>query len=189
MFCSLGPFCHSSQLLKRNELKECSYPFDWIFSNCKMILDCLDNDFNIFLDKSYYIPISESCCGHSKYNDRMFNHHNPLIKDHDYFVRCVQRFRTLLQSTEHKVFLMMFVNMRKFNKKKRVIEFNRQFSKYTTNYTLVAIFHKQGPRHHTNKYKENIHFIKLQTPSKSDGVSFDETDNQYVDKVLSMYND
>jgi hypothetical protein len=31
--CSLGSLCHSSQILKRNNLKKCSYPFDWIFSN------------------------------------------------------------------------------------------------------------------------------------------------------------
>jgi len=29
--CSLGSLCHSSQILKQNKLKLCSYPFDWIF--------------------------------------------------------------------------------------------------------------------------------------------------------------
>lgn len=42
--CSLGSLCHSSQLLKRNKYKLCSYPFDWIFSNC-----INDND-NTYLD-------------------------------------------------------------------------------------------------------------------------------------------
>jgi hypothetical protein len=41
---SLGNLCHGSQILKRNNYKKCSYPFD-----------CLEDDFNIFLDKSYYI--------------------------------------------------------------------------------------------------------------------------------------
>ncbi len=57
-FCSLGTLCHSSQLLKRNKLKKCSYPFDWIFSNCDIIHHCISDDFKIFLDKSYYININ-----------------------------------------------------------------------------------------------------------------------------------
>ena len=46
--CSLRSLCHSSQILKRNKYKLCSYPFDWIFSNCDTIIDCLENDFKIF---------------------------------------------------------------------------------------------------------------------------------------------
>ena len=33
--CSLGPQCHSSNILKRLNIKKESYPFDWIFSNLK----------------------------------------------------------------------------------------------------------------------------------------------------------
>ena len=51
--CSLGNLCHGSQILKRNNYKKCSYPFDWIFSNYDIIINCLEDDFNIFLDKSY----------------------------------------------------------------------------------------------------------------------------------------
>ena len=29
--CLLGTLCHSASILKRNNLKLCSYPFDWIF--------------------------------------------------------------------------------------------------------------------------------------------------------------
>ena len=76
--CSLGSLCHSSQILKRNNLKIYSYPFDWIFSCCDNIIHCIEDNFNIFLDKSYYINRSISQCGHSKYNDRMWQHHNPL---------------------------------------------------------------------------------------------------------------
>lgn len=53
--CSLGSLCHSSQILKRNKYKLCSYPFDWIYSSCDTIIHCLEDDFHTFLDKSYYI--------------------------------------------------------------------------------------------------------------------------------------
>jgi hypothetical protein len=111
--CSLGSLCHSSKILKRNKYKLCSYPFDWIFSNCDNIIECIEDNFNIFLDKSYYINLSELQCGHSKYHKWMFYHHNPLINtDHyNYFVRCVDRFKTLLQKPEHKLFIMIITNM------------------------------------------------------------------------------
>ena len=62
--CSLGQLCQSSQILKSIGLKKCSYPFDWIFSSCDNILHCIQDDFNIFLDKSYYISKSDKQCGH-----------------------------------------------------------------------------------------------------------------------------
>jgi hypothetical protein len=46
--CSLGSICHTSEILKQNNYKECSYPFDWIRTNYDIIVDCLENDFNIF---------------------------------------------------------------------------------------------------------------------------------------------
>ena len=127
--CSLGGLCHSSQILKKNNLKLCSYPFDWIFSNCDNIIHCIEDDFNIFLDKSYYINVSPSQCGHSKYHEVMFNHHNPLINiDHyNYYIRCVDRFKNLLQKQEHKLFIMIHVNMNNIdeNIKNKMIEFNK----------------------------------------------------------------
>jgi hypothetical protein len=124
--CSLGSLCHSSQILKRNKLKLYSYPFDWIFSHSDIITHCLEDDFNTFLDKSYYINISNSQCGHSKYNNNvLFNHHNPLINiDHyNYYVRCVDRFKNLLQKQEHKLFIMIFVTPTKKKNETKQLNF------------------------------------------------------------------
>lgn len=97
--CSLGGWCQSAQLLKRNGYKLCSYPFDWIFSSCENIIHCLEDDFKIFLDKTYYVNISHSQCGHSYYHVQMFNHRNPLQNknDYNYYVRCIGRFKDLLK--------------------------------------------------------------------------------------------
>lgn len=133
-FCSLGTLCHSSQLLKRNNLKKCSYPFDWIYSDCNTISHCLQNNFKIFLDKSYYREINDMKCGHSYYHKRMFNHHNPLNnKDYNYFLRCVDRFNKLLQNTESKLFI-----------------FNKILTKYTSNYKLLIIHHEVKKLEHTH---------------------------------------
>jgi hypothetical protein len=197
---SLGSVCHSSQILKRNNLKLCSYPFDWIFSNCDNIIHCIEDNFNIFLDKSYYINRSKSTCGHSKYNETMFNHHNPLnnINDYNYYVRCVDRFKNLLQKQEHKLFIMICPNMNNMefhideDTKIKMIEFNNKFSQYTYNYTLLIIFHipKKEQNHHIFTYNDNIHFLELHTLSKSNGVEFiNMDDNIYLDNIInSKYN-
>ena len=194
--CSLGLLCHSSQILKRNKYKLYSYPFDWIFSNMDNIIDCIENKFTVFLDKSYYINISETKCGHSKYNQNMFNHHNPLIniEHYNYFIRCIDRFNNLLQKQEHKLFMMIFINMNNIseNIKNKIIEFNNTLSKYTFNYTLFVIFHIKNKEQNDSifTYIDNIHFLELHTLSKSNGVEFiDNNDNLYLDDIIkSKYN-
>ena len=194
--CSLGSLCHSSQIFKRIKYKLCSYPFDWIFSHYDNIIHCIEDDFKIFLDKSYYINISQSICGHSKYNACMFNHHNPLINiDHyNYYVRCVDRFKDLLQKQEHKLFTMIFVNIDNINDniKNNIIDFNNKFSKYTSNYTLLIIFHipNKQQNHHIFTYNDNIHFLELHTLSVSGGQEFhNNNDNIYLDNIIkSEYN-
>ena len=194
--CSLGSLCHSSEILKRNNLKLCSYPFDWIFSNCDNIIHCIEDNFQIFLDKSYYINISQSQCGHSKYNNSMFWHHNPLINiDHyNYYIRCVDRFKNLLQKQEHKLFIMIFVNMNNIdeNIKNKMIEFNNKFSNYTSNYTLLVIFHipNKEKNHNIFTYNDNINFLELHTLSLSNGGRFvKKNDNIYLDNIIkSKYN-
>jgi hypothetical protein len=196
--CSLGSLCHGSQIFKRNKYKLCSHPFDWIFSNCDNIIHCIEDNFNVFLDKSYYINISQSKCGHSKYHNEMFNHHNPLTNasDYDYYVRCVDRFKNLLQKQEHKLFIMIIVNMDDVdeNTKNKMIEFNNKFSTHALNYTLLIIFHipaptptpNKPPNNHAFTYSDNIHFLELHTSSRSNGVEFiNRDDNVYLDNIIN----
>ena len=196
--CSLGSLCHSSQILKRNNLKLCSYPFDWIFSNYDNIIHCIEDNFNIFLDKSYYQDNhckENNKCGHKYYNVNMFNHRDPRNeKDYNYYVRCVDRFKNLLQKQEHKLFIMIFINMNNIdeNIKNNIIDFNNKFSKYTSNYTLLVIFHipNKQQNHNIFTYNDNIHFLELHTLSGSGGVEFDNNnDNIYLDNIIkSKYN-
>jgi hypothetical protein len=193
---SLGSFCHSSQILKRNNLKLCSYPFDWIYSNYDNIIHCIEDNFNLFLDKSYYQDIeskwNDNQCGHKYYNVNMFNHFDPRNeKDYNYYVRCVDRFRNLLQKQEHKLFIMILSNIDE-NIKNKIIEFNNKFSKYTSNYTLLVIFNitNKEQNNHIFEYNDNIHFLELHTLSCSNGVVFDNNnDNIYLDNIIkSKYN-
>ncbi len=195
--CSLGNVCQASTILKRNNLKLCSYPFDWIFSDCDTIIDCIQDNFNIFLDKSYYINISETQCGHSKYSNNMFNHHNPLtnVDHYNYYVRCVDRFKNLLQKQEHKLFFMIFSNRIDNidnNFINNITDFNNKLSNYTSNYTLLVVYHigNKENNHHVFTYIDNIHLLEIHTLSDSGGVNFhNNDDNIYLDDIIkSKYN-
>jgi hypothetical protein len=122
----------------------------------------------------------------------MFNHHNLLnnINDYNYYVRCVDRFKKLLQKKEHKLFIMIFVNMNNIDEyiKNKIIDFNNKFSKYTSNYTLLVIFHipNKPQNHHIFTYNDNIHFLELHTLSISNGVFFiNNNDNIYLDNIIN----
>ncbi len=197
--CSLGPQCHSSNILKRLEIKKESYPFDWIFSNLKNVEHAIKDDFKIFLDKQYYTNIDpdSKTQSHSYYFENggsMFNHHNPLNKiDYDYFLRCVNRFNTLLKEKPNKLFVLTYINLeiKSFTSiQKKIQEFNKFFDRYVLNYRLLVILHFISDKqwHEFNIY-ENIDFLILSTKSKSNGLKFmDFEDNMYLDKViLSRY--
>jgi hypothetical protein len=191
--CSLGTLCHSAETMKRGNLKTCSYPFDWCFSGMDVVIDCIKDDFNVYLDTSYYIHISNNQCGHSKYGPHMWWHHNPLSNENDYayFARCVDRFKKLLKLKDHKMFMITFVNGEygsyedNFNEK--IIEFNRELQKFTENYILLVITNKitENETSHTFKCADNIHFLTLNTLSKSNGGHFfNDGDNTYLDNLL-----
>ena len=188
--CSLGPLCHTANILKRNDIKLCSYPFDWIFSNTDIISHCVEDDFKIFLDKSYYKELGDWQCAHTHYHPCMFNHHNPLNHEpnYSYFKRCVNRFKDLIKKPEHKLFIMTFLNMGEFdeNFKNSIKDFKQKFDKHVSNYTLLVIFHRPYmSQHHEFTLHENIHFLELHATSHSGGVFFmNDEDNVYLDNIL-----
>jgi hypothetical protein len=189
--CSFGVCCHTAKILQKNNLKLCSYPFDWIFSNYENIIHCIQDEFKTFLDKSFYIHIDTKKCGHSFYNNYMWYHHNPLnnTDDYNYVVRCVDRFKNLLQYKEHKLFVMLLDYTD--NTKNNLIEFNNQLSKYTTNYTFLVIlnhYNKQS-NYHNFTFSDNIHFLELHTKSRSNGLRFiADEDNDYLNNIIkSIY--
>lgn len=169
-------------------------------SNHKNNIQCIDDNFKLFLDKSQYINITPTQCGHKYYDGKMFYHHNPLCneKQYQYYCRCVNRFKHLLQLPEHKLFIMIFVNgeydSHQDSFPKEITEFNTQFAKHTSNYTLLVIIHysnKQQNYHTFTVYENkdtdnNIHVLELHTVSASNGVEFvNNNDNVYLDKILN----
>lgn len=196
--CSLGPACATGGFIKMNQLKIKSYPFDWIFSSLDIVEDCLKDNFHTFLKKKYYkmLDNEKDKCGHKKYGSEMFQHRNPMTKEDDYkyYERCVERFRNLIRSQEHKLFMMVFINENKsqINKlKKRIIDFNDFFKEYTTNYKLCIIIQtvekKNFHKYDLESVSENIDFLYVYTKDefKVWGKGRDTSDTDYVNKVFT----
>jgi hypothetical protein len=188
--CSIGSLCHSSKLIKTHKLKLESYPFDWIFSNLNMVQHCIEDNFKIFLDKQYYTrnindKDKEPKQFHIYYypnKTTMFNHRNPLIKDHyDYYIRCVNRFKILLSNKNNKLFIY-FGNI----DENKIIEFNNNLKKYTCNYRILVINTKVSNKHNYNfKTIDNIDYLYIETLSASGGVSYgNPKDNEYLKMII-----
>jgi hypothetical protein len=203
--CSIGSFCQSSRLLQRLELKEESYPFDWILSNHKMVKHCIEDDFRTFLDKSQYTFIPTSAytykvCGHNYYSTivdftnenipgAVFMHHDLAQdeKDYEYFVRCVDRFRELIKSDERKLFIYFSRNRQYSENESALIEF-LEFMKFldehVTNYNMIFIHHSIGTLTHSVVSLNRLKFINL-SASRSDGLKFaEDAHNVYLDKII-----
>jgi hypothetical protein len=86
---------------------------------------------------------------------KMFNHYNLLRPDHsDYYRRCIYRFYDVLENTDPKLFLFMFVDKKtyvdeqidqKINRMyatnvEDILQFEKEFRKYTDNYKIICIF-------------------------------------------------
>ena len=50
-FISIGPYCSTADILKKHNHRLQAFPFDYIFSSLEMIKHCINDQFNIFLDK------------------------------------------------------------------------------------------------------------------------------------------
>lgn len=186
--CSLGDHCITSKRIKEMGLKKMSFPFDWIFSNTDMILECIEDDFKVFLDKSNYVSLPNSRCGHKIYHERMFEHHEPLKNaDHyDYFIRCIARFRALLESEKPKLFIITSTNNSLPLDTSKIINFNNKFKKHTTNYKLLYIYHKNSGRlEHKFTDVEGIDILELHTHSVDTGFQFRTNgENDYLSNIL-----
>jgi hypothetical protein len=196
--CSLGPACATGGIIKMNNLKTVSYPFDWVFSSLDIVEHCLKDNFHTFLKKKYYKPIAneKDKCGHKKYGLEMFQHRNPMTKneDYNYYIRCVERFRNLLTTHNSKLFVMVFINQNKsniINIKQEILKFNDFFKDHTTNYKLCIIIQMvEKNKYHKFEFEnvnKEVDFLYVFTKDefKVWGKGHDRNDTDYVNKVFT----
>lgn len=206
---SLGSFCHASMALKRNNLKLFSGPFDWIFCNSGMVMDCIKDDFKqfLFLDNLKETPIEQrssvnvNLCTNKFYENQfnvkgIFNHRNPLIeKDYNYYLRCISRFKQVLHTKKGKLF---FITERVKSPEKNfqdILELSTYLDSITSNYyLLVARFHEfaqvdTSPTSILIKKKtDNILIADMYPISPSLGSIFKhDIDNALLDLLLRSF--
>lgn len=168
---SLGTWCMASQYLKHAGIKKESYPFDWIKSSYDIIADCIDTNFQNFLNKKYleYICISQyPQVNHLFYYIDMFWHHDPLnsSKDEMYFERCIQRFESLYDNDQlNVIFLSIFherPTMREINRIERCLKLKIKHFKliilYNIEYNDEKIWYETDDAYYNER---NIQLYKL----------------------------
>lgn len=204
-YCSLGDECKPGIILRNLGLKTESYPFDWL--NCKsdVIKECLKDDFKIFLDRSLYSEQKntydlERTCKHNVYHSFIennpdpekrifFRHRDPFSvdEDYEYYVRCVERFRELMASSDNKIFLKTFVNKEindcLFENSKDLTDF---LQSYTTNYVVIAIKHSTtGYQSFNVKTSDNLVYLDVTTINKTNGGIFENgSDQDYFNSIV-----
>ena len=68
----------------------------------------------------------------------------------------------------------------------KLTDFNAKLSNHTSNYILLVIFHIPSKhRNHIFSYKDNIHLLELHTLARSNGVNFEnDDDNTYLHNII-----
>ena len=191
----MGCQCFSAFFLKLNNLKLSSYPFDWIFSDPSTIADMLDDNFEKFLNKDNYVfnDESESRNKHTIYLPHLylFNHRNPIKDiDHDYYVKCINRFYNISERPEKKLFLITLLNNEIKNEVKHIYYLKERLEILSDNFILLCIFQKQtGIQHKEINTYDNLIIIKLDTIGGENGVVFDneEDTNFYKNTIYELF--
>lgn len=210
--CSLGSQCSTASWIKQKNMKKCSYPFDWIYSNPKMIIDCINDDFVKFLDRSLHIPTTykkkqkiieyKNISGHKIYKRKnskgIFNHHYILEdKQYEYFVRCVNRFRELTKINDNKLFIISFMNEKQDitkNLQKQLNDLYTTLQKITNNFDLLVVWHTCGTELKSNviedKELNNLKYINITTINRNNGRKIkDKKENKFYNRcIFELYN-
>lgn len=125
--------------LKRAGLRSCSGPFDWVFADLWIVKDCIESRFKTFMDRSKHIPDHSSKAGHLDYGRHFFEHHNVTDDSaYNHYVRCVNRFNSVLASTDRKLFLICAFKITSSSFDEYVCFYN-WFKTHTSNFLLVVI--------------------------------------------------
>lgn len=164
-FISVGPYCGTANILQSLNLREKSYPFDYIFSSLEMVKHAINDKFRVFLDKQFYEKGSSSENMHhsfyssfietdllQKHHDlhslpeianksrksEVFVHHNLIDNEDTYlsFVRRCNRLLTLIENNNKIVFVYINQYTNDFNE---IIDFYNNFSD-NKNIYIVGIF-------------------------------------------------
>ena len=205
-FISLGEICSSAWYLKQVGLKNASFPFDWIFSSPKIVLDCVNDGFKKYLDKSLIKPkINNVSAGHEYYHSNFFNHRSPLRseEDYNYYKRCCQRFIHNLKAQEPTYYLITLINepskrpgwangfshnfsMPVNQDYKTIVDLVETLKNRTANCKFIVIDHyTNSNRHATSQHIDvDVMLIKFSAGGNSTGVFYQDHLDDFCFKLI-----
>ena len=170
-FISLGNYCLPSMLLKENNLKYDSYPFDWMVNCIDNVHHCIENNFSNFLNKENYLNINNKTKNKFYFDEtnKLFGnltidhqHHNLLdTKDYEYLTRCVERFNNLDKSDKELVFIM--IQPLYLNKKNNQCQYEENKIKIKKLFNMLK-----------NNFKNNIKLIIFTIKNKDNKIYKEE---------------
>ncbi len=121
VYISLGNYCLTSMLLKDNNLKYESYPFDWMITCIDNITHVFNDNFVQFTNKENYIKTIKNSNITTKNNfyfsktNELFGsqicdhqHHNLILDDdYQYLLRCIDRLKNVFNNYKNVVLVMI----------------------------------------------------------------------------------
>ncbi len=191
---SVGDHCLTASVLKNLGLKKHSYPFDWIFSDIRMVNHCIQDGFSTFLDRSEHIKIADSeklspdanFCDHRYYKEHFgilfaFNHYDISVNNvYKYYQRCVDRFVNLLRSDREVIFICISQRICEND----FHELSKTLSLYKNKYLLALNFIQREDHLYTCNITSKTENALLYSISRKE--SIDGTDFQTAQDLISF---
>jgi transposase-like protein len=151
LFISLGSNCSISYQLKKLNLKNKSYPFDWCKTSMNQLLNVLGNDFidyNESLSLYKFSELHHNFITNDKYSLILKNNYNITfahelrdINNLDMYKekikRRIERFKNI--NNNKVTFVRIELNIIKENYKDKIIKLCEILNKYSNNYILKII--------------------------------------------------
>ena len=174
----LGADCYSAITLDELNLRKISLPFDYIYSDIKMIKDCIENNFSNFLNLSNYKNFGRRGCI-NKFYKKKFPHFNMFdIEMKQKMMKRIEKFKNILKSKEKK----LFVHIIGIYNKHYIAEIIDLLDKYSNNYELLFIWKKRSTitKIETIILNDNIKVFKICSQTKG-------FKKEFIDQIFSNY--
>jgi hypothetical protein len=205
IFVSLGNYCLTSMLLKENNLKFESHPFDWMVSCIENIIHIFENNFEEFLNKKNYIVPVENQTKNLLYQpntkilfsqiDSDHQHHNLLLEqNYLYLYRTVERIKNLHLRYKKIIFIMiqpLYQNNLSVDLDKIKKLYNILLDKNGDKIKLIIFNIVKEKNENFNKeyINENLIIVELDTNMVIGNYGMMYFDNNGINKFLEIINE
>ncbi len=197
---SLGSHCYTSHILKEMGYRTEAGPFDWLFSDLRMVADCFDDRFAAFLNPAFYTYTGNPDGlgrGHLHYSPKykrpvIFNHHDPLKPEHyQHFQRAVARIEEALDSGKRYLFVAVVPPARGAHENIDRL-FTALRNRNATAELLVIVGSataKNAPSSDWQGSRDGLHTYQVQTVSQMvSGLSHENAaDDEVIKEIIRLY--